>query len=98
MLISGNQAVPSRVDKIKILLSSFGSIKRSKAAFFQLWIQKIGERVKHALVEFKPDIVHCHDPYAGWAVAQADPDHHFRMIETVHGPALYEARMGGIGR
>jgi glycosyltransferase involved in cell wall biosynthesis len=52
-------------------------------------IEHIGRR-KCAV--FRPDVVHCHDPIAAVAMLRATKGA-LPVLETVHGPAVYETRM-----
>lgn len=52
-------------------------------------LRTIGQRMCAA---FKPDVVHCHDPFVATALLRATGGD-VPLIETVHGPALYEMQM-----
>jgi glycogen(starch) synthase len=42
-----------------------------------------------------PDVIHCHDPYAAAAALDAVGADDVPIVETVHGPVLFEADMRG---
>jgi glycosyltransferase involved in cell wall biosynthesis len=46
--------------------------------------------VRGQLTTFDPELVHCHDPLAGFAVSRACHNRPVPVVETVHGPMLYE--------
>ena len=55
-------------------------------------VKRLGARVSAEVKALQPDILHCHDPCAGFCIAAELPDHPFPVVETVHGPLLYEYR------
>lgn len=58
-------------------------------------IRRMVKKVKRFLENNHVDIIHCHDPIAGYAthLALAKVDLDIPVIETIHGPLAYEAKM-----
>jgi glycosyltransferase involved in cell wall biosynthesis len=61
-------------------------------------IKYLRRALERALTESWPDLIHCHDPFALVAVDEALRGQDVPLVETVHGPALYEVQMMSGGR
>ena len=71
-------------------------MKKDTPARFVVENRRQVERVqafgRHACEVFHPDIIHCHDPFVAVAMLRATKGK-VPVVETVHGPALYETKM-----
>ncbi len=91
-LIEGGQAIEGRARRAMRYATSFGNRDRYRCSAMTAVIQRLRSLTERMLSDFKPDLVHCHDVYAGAAVADLLGQHDIPYVETVHGPALYEHR------
>ncbi|MBN1912287.1 MAG: glycosyltransferase family 4 protein [Pirellulales bacterium] len=64
----------------RLIANSHGLLRRA---------QGIGQRTYDT---FHPDVIHCHDPSASLAMSRV-AEGRVPVVETVHGPALYEIKM-----
>jgi len=75
-----------------------GNLDRYGAGYLDDMVRRLAARVRREATAFQPDLVHCHDAYAASAALMALGGAALPIVETVHGPALYEARQHWAGR
>jgi glycosyltransferase involved in cell wall biosynthesis len=91
-LIQGGQVASSRGDRWIHGALSLGNRDRYRCRRMSALLGGITRLVSEQLRTFQPDLVHCHEAYAGFAVTQAQGTDPRPVVQTVHGPALYEHR------
>jgi glycosyltransferase involved in cell wall biosynthesis len=97
-LVHGGMATPPRSLRLVRAALARGNRDRYGAWHTRAALSLLRERVEQQLKAMAPDVLHCHDPLAGAAVASAVGGTSRPVIETVHGPALYEYRQtAGVG-
>ncbi|HVI48417.1 MAG TPA: glycosyltransferase family 4 protein [Chitinophaga sp.] len=94
-LIQGGMAQSPKWAKALRLLLTLGDKNRFVSQNFKAVLHRITQLVTAEISHFKPDVIHTHDVYASYAVLQCRNLNGTPVIQTVHGPALYEAQMGG---
>ena len=97
-LVHGGQAAPSVRTRLLHLVVSVGNRDQFAALNLTSTMRNITLLVKRAVREVRPELVHAHDVYASHAVLNALEGSQVPLVQTVHGPALYEAQMGGADR
>lgn len=97
-LIQGGAAQPSKLSKLFCLLTAFGNKDLYISRNFKAVLKRIKGMVEQELSSFRPDVIHTHDVYASYAVLDAVKNKNVPVVQTVHGPALYEAQMGGVDK
>jgi glycosyltransferase involved in cell wall biosynthesis len=93
-LIEGKQTSQSKPRKLALLLASGGHRDRYRASAFWDHVKSIQRAVKSELGRRKPDLVHSHDAAASAAIATSAALARIPLVQTVHGPMLYETRSG----
>ncbi len=93
-LIQGGRTTPSKGSRLLRMATSLGNRDRYREKIMSAVIDRLGSLFRQQMEAFQPDVVHCHDVYASTAVAGALGERGIPFVDTVHGPALYEARMG----
>ncbi len=93
-LIHGGQASGSGLARIGRMAASLGDLDRYVCWSMGALLRRLGGLLLREIEAFAPDLVHCHDPYAAATVAGVIGSGSPPVVETVHGPALYEAQMG----
>jgi len=97
-LLHGGLSMPPRWRRALLAAAALGSADRYYAALLEAQVAGLARAVGAALHSFEPTLVHCHDVYAANAVLRARNHRPRPLVETVHGPALYEFRqMRGAG-
>jgi len=91
-------AARSRVEKALRLIASLGNRDRMTSGAFLSMLRSLRNHVSSCVASSRPDIIHCHDVYASSAVISIATDNSIPILQTVHGPALYEAQMGGVDK
>lgn len=94
-LVEGGQTASGRLRRLARALCVLGNRDRYSERRLDYAVKTLRERIRQALRISRPDIIHCHDPYAAAAVLDALGPDDIPIVETVHGPALLEAKMGG---
>ncbi|SEW52479.1 glycosyltransferase family 4 protein [Chitinophaga arvensicola] len=94
-LIQGGMAHSPKWKKAIRLLLAFGSKNKFVSSNFKHTLNRISHLVAREIEQFKPDVIHTHDVYASYSVLKSRNLRSIPVIQTVHGPALYEAQMGG---
>jgi glycosyltransferase involved in cell wall biosynthesis len=94
-LIQGGMAQPPKWEKAIRMLLALGDNNKFVSSNFKHTLNRISQLVTAEIGQFKPDVIHTHDVYASYAVQQCRNLNGIPVIQTVHGPALYEAQMGG---
>jgi glycosyltransferase involved in cell wall biosynthesis len=98
-LLHGGLANGSNWSRLLYAGLSLGSRDRYRTRRVAAILVGLQARVREQLSSFGPDVIHCHDPLAGFATARACPVGSIPVVETVHGPALYEyQQMKGVGQ
>lgn len=93
-LIHGGQAVLPRWARILRAAAVLGNRDRYRCASLGATIARLGQLVRARVGGFRPELIHCHEAYAGAAVAGVQAARGIPVVQTVHGPALYEHRQG----
>lgn len=97
-LIHGGQASHPLWRRLFHAALAVGKRDRYRAWHLRAALHKLRAFVGEQLAAFGPDVIHCHDAYAGLAVHDALSSRALPVVETVHGPALYEFRqLTGVG-
>lgn len=94
-LIQGGMAQSPKWEKGIRLLLAFGNKNKFVSSNFKHTLSRISQLVATAIEQFKPDVIHTHDVYASYSVLKCKKLNGIPVVQTVHGPALYEAQMGG---
>jgi glycosyltransferase involved in cell wall biosynthesis len=97
-LIHGGQAVRPLWERLGLMLVSLGNRDRYSARHLARALKVLGELARREIDAFRPDLIHCHDVYAASAVLRVLGTESHPIVETVHGPALYEAAQSGLDR
>jgi len=61
-------------------------------------LERMQKAIQVELRNNRPDVIHCHDVFAGASALTATANDATPVVATVHGPALYEAQMGGVDK
>lgn len=97
-LIQGGDAQPTKWHKIRRLVLSFGNKDKFITNNFKHLLANLTKKIQKEIKEFSPDIIHSHDVYASFAALQTSNLNIDQILQTIHGPALYEAQMGGVDK
>ena len=96
-LVHGGQTLPGLPSRLLMAAGALGRrdvyLKYANAA----QVRRLAGRIARAIGAFKPDLLHCHDVFAAAAADAARTGARLPTVQTVHGPALYEARSSGSG-
>lgn len=97
-LIHGGQVIPPAWRRLVFGALALGSKDRYHRSLLKRTIRALSDTVREQLLGFRPDVVHCHDVHSALAADMARELEPFPIVETVHGPALYEYRQAaGVG-
>jgi glycosyltransferase involved in cell wall biosynthesis len=94
-LIHGGQVPGSKLGRVWRMITSMGSRDRYIVRSLGAQMRRLGTLIQKEMAALRPDVIHCHEPYSTSAAAEAVGRNSIPIVETVHGPALYEAEMGG---
>ncbi len=97
-LVHGGQAMGGPVVRLARKVLALGSRDRYWVHSMRSMMAGLKRLVADHLNSFDPDLIHCHDVYAMAAMVEAAGPTGLPLVQTVHGPALYEAEMLGITR
>jgi len=92
-LVHGGQASGSGLARIARMVASLGDRDRYICWSMGALLRRLGGLLRREIEAFAPDLVHCHDPYAAATAAGVIGTERIPIVETVHGPVLYEAEM-----
>lgn len=96
-LVSGNDCHDGKIKKAIRLVKHFKNDDEVKYKNFKSMLSTLSRKIEKEIIEFQPDVIHSHDVYASYAYYQIDQKHiKATILQTIHGPALYEAQMGGV--
>lgn len=97
-LIHGGQVTQPAWRRLLFGALALGNKDRYHRAHMKRTIRALGGMVQAQLRDFRPDVVHCHDVHATLAANMARERKRLPIVETIHGPALYEYRQStGVG-
>lgn len=90
-LLHGGQVIPSKLQRLLGMARALGNRDYYRAALLDSVVGRLAQRISAEVSNKPTDVIHCHDPYAGTAVGRL-AHKTIPVVETVHGPALYEYR------
>ena len=97
-LVHGGQVRGSGLARVLWAVPSMGNLDRYVARSMGAQLRRLGALLRKEIDGFAPDLVHCHEPFSASAAGEVIGARALPLVETVHGPALYEAEMGGTMR
>ncbi|MDX1774862.1 glycosyltransferase family 4 protein [Oceanihabitans sediminis] len=97
-LIQGGSFQPKKLTKGLRLIATLGDRDKFVEKNFNDLLNNLSNNIQKEINEFQPDIIHSHDVYASYAALQSNNIEIDKLIQTIHGPALYEAQMGGVDK
>lgn len=97
-MIQGGMIQPPKWKKGIRKLLTLGNQNKFVSRNFREALLRLRRLAEQEIDRFRPDVIHTHDVYASYAVLQCSNLNGLPVIQTVHGPALYEAQMGGVDK
>lgn len=97
-LIQGGASQPNRFAKGLRLILSLGNKDKFVSENFKHLLKNLSHKIASVIAEFQPDVIHSHDVYASYAALGLKNIEINKLVQTIHGPALYEAQMGGVDK
>jgi len=94
-LVHGGLARMSAFGRAVRMIAAMGRRDSYVSRSMGVFLQRLGALFQEQIDEFAPEVIHCHDPFSASAAAEVVGAGAIPIVETVHGPALYEAQMGG---
>jgi glycosyltransferase involved in cell wall biosynthesis len=98
MLVAGGSAQQPGWMRYVLAAQSLGRHDNFRMLRMKTTLKYLRRSISRVLASFRPDLIHCHDPFAATAVHEALRGKDVPLVETVHGPALYESQMMMAGR
>ena len=92
-LIEGGRTTTSSWARVMYRLATFPSRDRYRAWVHRRQVAAMCCAIGEEIGQWRPDLIHSHDPYASEAAVRAMDSTGIPLVQTVHGPALYEAKM-----
>jgi glycosyltransferase involved in cell wall biosynthesis len=82
--------------KLCRLLLTLGNRDKFNVLNFKALLANLTVAIEKQIFDFKPDLIHSHDVYASYCICHSKKPNRIPFIHTMHGPALFEAQMGGV--
>ncbi len=94
-LIQGKQVTCSMAQRLLSHICSLGNKDNYRKVILETQLLNLTQKITAALGRSHLDIIHCHDPVAGYAafLANKNSERKVKVIETIHGPLAYETKM-----